>query len=162
VKPLISIIMSIKSVLFKYCSLGSGAVACQSTPWVGQCAVSYSYPCCCLMADLGFIPLIFSHPNTALVIPVLGTQGGDLCPLLCSSVCILCGSYSWKFWCSGGVLQDSRIHSRHILCRNICLSHWPWLMSATEINSTDKTLHKNTNYSLCASVNIDHVENCSN
>jgi len=41
------------------------------------------------MADLGFIPLIFWHPNTALIVlyrygPVLCTQGGDLCPLLCS------------------------------------------------------------------------------
>jgi hypothetical protein len=42
--------------------------------------------------------LIFWHPNTASVIlyrcgPVLGTQGGDLCPLLCYSVCKLCSSY---------------------------------------------------------------------
>jgi hypothetical protein len=50
-----------------------------------------------LMADLGFIPLVFWHPNTVLVIqrcgPVLGTQGGDLCPLLYSPVGILCNSY---------------------------------------------------------------------
>jgi hypothetical protein len=49
--------------------------------------------CCCLMADLGFIPLVFWHPSTVLVIhwrcgQVLGTQGGDLCPVLCSPVCI--------------------------------------------------------------------------
>jgi hypothetical protein len=40
------------------------------------------------MADLGFIPLIIWHPNTTLIVlwtygPVLGTLGGDLCPLLC-------------------------------------------------------------------------------
>jgi hypothetical protein len=45
------------------------------------------------MADLGFIPLVFWHPNTVLVIhwscvPVLGTQGGDLCPLLYSVVMV--------------------------------------------------------------------------
>jgi hypothetical protein len=47
------------------------------------------------MADLGFIPLVFWHPNTVLVIhwrcgPVLGIQGGDVCPLLYSLVGILC------------------------------------------------------------------------
>jgi hypothetical protein len=69
--------------------------------------------CCCLMADLGFIPLVFWHPNTVLVIrwrcgPVLGTQGGDLCPLLYSLVGILCSSYCWRFLFGGGVLRDSR------------------------------------------------------
>jgi len=54
------------------------------------------------MADLGIIPLIFWHPNTASIIlykygSVLGTQGGGLFPLLCSSVCILCSSYGWGF-----------------------------------------------------------------
>jgi len=43
--------------------------------------------CCGLMADLGFIPLVFWHPSTALIVlwrfdPVLGTGGGELCPLL--------------------------------------------------------------------------------
>jgi hypothetical protein len=52
------------------------------------------------MADLGFIPLFFWDPNTVLVIhwrcgPVLGTQGGDLCPLLYSLVGILCSSYGY-------------------------------------------------------------------
>jgi hypothetical protein len=70
--------------------------------------------CCCrLMADLGFIPLAFWHPNTVLVIhwrcgPVLGIQGGDVCPLLYSLVGILCSSYGWRFWCGGGVLRDGR------------------------------------------------------
>jgi hypothetical protein len=50
------------------------------------------------MADLRFIPLVFWHPNTVLVIhwrcgPVLGTQRGDFCPLLYSLVGILCTSY---------------------------------------------------------------------
>jgi hypothetical protein len=65
------------------------------------------------MADVGFIPLVFWHPNTVLVIcwrcgPVLGTRGGDLCPLLYSPVCKLCSSCGWRFWCGGGVLRDSR------------------------------------------------------
>jgi hypothetical protein len=59
--------------------------------------------CCCLMADLEFIPLVFWYPNTVLV-----TQGGDLYPLLCSPDCILWSSCGWRFWCSGGVLRDSR------------------------------------------------------
>ena len=63
--------------------------------------------CCCrhhrrcrrhrrrLIADLGFTPLIFWNPSTVLVVlwwccQVLGTLVGALCPLLCSSVCILC------------------------------------------------------------------------
>jgi hypothetical protein len=63
----------------------------------------------CLMTDLGFIPLVFWQHNTVLVVhercgPVLGTQGGDLCPLLCYPLCIL-----WlKILIGGGVLRDSR------------------------------------------------------
>jgi len=42
--------------------------------------------CCGLMADLGFIPLVFWHPSTAVIVlwrfdPVLGTGGGER-PLL--------------------------------------------------------------------------------
>jgi hypothetical protein len=40
------------------------------------------------MADLGFIPLVFWHPSTALIVlqrfdPVLGAGKDGLCPLLC-------------------------------------------------------------------------------
>jgi hypothetical protein len=46
------------------------------------------YICCCgPMADLEFIPLVFWHPSTALIVlysfdPVLGTGGDGLCSLL--------------------------------------------------------------------------------
>jgi hypothetical protein len=56
--------------------------------------------CCCgLMADLGFIPLVFWHPSTALIVlekfdPVLGTGGDELCPLLYFFVCILSSGYN--------------------------------------------------------------------
>jgi len=51
------------------------------------------------MADLGFIPLFFWHPSTALIVPwrfdpVLDTGGGDLCPLLYFFVCILSNGYN--------------------------------------------------------------------
>jgi len=46
--------------------------------------------------------------NSLEVWSSLGTQGGDFCPLLFSSVCVLCSSYGWRFWCDGGALRDSR------------------------------------------------------
>jgi hypothetical protein len=54
--------------------------------------------CHCLMADLGFIPLVFWHPSTTLTIlerygPIFGTERGELCPLSCSLFCILCSDY---------------------------------------------------------------------
>jgi len=56
------------------------------------------------MADLGFIPLIFWHPTTALIVPwrfdpVLGTGGGDLCPLLYFFVCILSSTCFGQQFC---------------------------------------------------------------
>jgi hypothetical protein len=49
--------------------------------------------CCGLMADLGFIPLVFWHPSITLIVlwrfgPVLGIGGDGFCPLLYFFVCI--------------------------------------------------------------------------
>jgi hypothetical protein len=95
------------------------------------------YNCCYLMADLRFIPLIVWHPNTTLIVlwrygPVLGTVGGDLCPLLCSSVCRLCSSYGWWVWCDRGMLRDSHdlcwAGNLHLLVFWVCFCCFPtWI-----------------------------------
>jgi len=59
------------------------------------------------MADLGFIPLVFWHPSAALIVlwrfdPVLGTGGGEICPLLYFDVVYIYGFVGW------GVCKQSR------------------------------------------------------
>jgi hypothetical protein len=103
--------------------------------------------------DLGFIPLVFWHPKTVLVIhwrcgPVLGAQGGDLCPLLCSPVCILCSNCGWRFWCGGGVLRDSRGQvTMYYICLGMTDTHL-FILYLTALSVTH-VFHHTQLYTLC-------------
>jgi hypothetical protein len=73
-------------------------ICCSSIIQFSHCDIPIKFCCRRLMADLGFIPLVFWHPSTGLTIlerygPILGTEGGELCPILCSLFCILCSGY---------------------------------------------------------------------